>query len=53
MMQFSSNSIISTTFAWAKLKVVRTTGPGYYAAIDITRKGAWPPIVHQSANTMY
>ena len=49
----SSNSIVSTTFAWAKLKVVRTTGPGYYAAIDITRKGAWPPIVHRSANTMY
>lgn len=44
----SSNSIVSTTFAWAKLKVVRTTGPGYYAAINITRKGVWPPIVHRS-----
>ena len=49
----SSNSIVSTTFAWAKLKVVHTTGPGYYAAIDITRRGVWPPIVHRSANTMY
>ena len=49
----SSKSIISTKFAWVKFKVVRTTGPGYYAAIRITRRGIWPPTVHQSASTMF
>lgn len=49
----STNSIVSTEFAWVKYKIIRTTGPGYYAAVDVTRKGDWPPIVKQSANTMY
>ena len=37
----TNDSIVSTTFSWVKYKVMRTTGPGYYAAIDITRKGKW------------
>lgn len=49
----SSNSIVSVQFAWVKYKVVKNTGPGYYAAIDVTRRGTWPPVVTQSANTMY
>ena len=49
----ASDCIISTEFAWVKFKILRTTGPGYYAAIDITRKGQWPTIVKQAANTMY
>lgn len=48
-----SNSVVSTNFAWVKYKIVRTTGPGYYAAVDVTRKGMWPSKVKQSANTMY
>ena len=48
----ANDSIVSTTFSSVKYKVMRTTGPGYYAAIDITRKGKWPPIVHRSASTM-
>ena len=49
----TKQSIVVTKLAWVKYKVVRTTGPGYYAAIDITRKGEWPPIVHRSASTMH
>lgn len=49
----SENKIVSTEFAWVKYKVLHTTGPGYYAAIDITRKGNWPPRVHSCSNTMF
>ena len=49
----ASNRITSTNFAWVKYKVIRTTGPGYYAAIDITCRGKWSPVVTRSANTMY
>ena len=49
----STNSIVSTEFAWIKYKIIRTTGPGYYAAVDVMRKGAWSSTVKQSANTMY
>ena len=45
--------IVATKLAWVKFKVVRTTGPGYYAAVAITRRGEWPPLVHRSASTMY
>lgn len=50
---FVSDSIVSTEFAWIKYQIIRTTGPGYYAAVNVTRKGEWPTIVKQSANTMY
>lgn len=49
----SSDSIASTKLAWVKYKIVCTTGPGYYAAVDVTFKGAWPLIVKRSASTMY
>lgn len=49
----ANDNIVSTRFSWIKYKAIRTSGPGYYAAIDITRKGNWPPIVHRSANTMH
>ena len=45
--------IVSTKFAWVKYKVIRNTGPGFYAAIDITCQGNWPPIVHSHSNTMF
>ena len=48
----TSGSIESCKFAWVKYKVLNTTGPGYYAAINITRRGYWPPIVYSRANTM-
>ena len=49
----TSGSIVSTEFAWVKFKLLRTTGPGYYAAVDVTHRGEWPSIVKESANTMY
>ena len=48
-----SNSVVSTNFAWVKYKIVCTTGTGYYAAVDVTRKEMWPSKVKQSANTMF
>ena len=48
-----SNSVVSIKFAWAKYKILRTTGLGFYTAIDVTRKGMWSTVVKQSANTMY
>ncbi len=47
-----NKSIISTEFAWVKYKVVRTSGPGYYAAVNIKRRGKWPTIVHRYASTI-
>lgn len=49
----ANGSVVSARFAWVKYNVVRTTGPGYYAAIDVPLKGKWPPIIHRSASTMY
>ena len=49
----ADGSIISVRFAWVRYKVVRTTEPGYYAAIDITLKGKSPPNIHRSASTTY
>ena len=48
-----SNSVTSTKFAWIKYKIIRKTGPGYYAAVEVTRKGEWPPTVMRSASTMF
>ena len=49
----SDKSIIATTFAWVKYKIVSTTGPGYYAAVSITKKGKWSSSVHRLSSTMY
>jgi len=48
-----TEAIVATKFSWVKYKVVRTTGPGFYAAINITRKGQWPPAVYKLANSMH
>ena len=48
-----SNNVVSTKFAWVKNKTLRTSGPGFYTAIDVTRKGTWSTIVKQSANAMF
>ena len=45
--------IISVKFAWIKYKVLRTSGPGYYTAINVTRRHTWSPIMHSLANMMY
>ena len=37
-MLFLSQDIVATKFLWVKYKVIRTTAPGFYAAINITRK---------------
>ena len=38
--------------AWVKYKIVSTTGPGYYAAVSITKKGKWSSSVHRLSSTM-
>ena len=48
-----TQNVVATKFLWVKYKVVRTTGPGFYAAIEITRKGKWPPAVYKLANSMH
>lgn len=48
----TNGSIVSTRLSWVKYKVVRTTEPGYYAAIDITCKGKWPPSQYNVLNYM-
>ena len=48
-----SQDIVATKFSWVKYKVIRTTGPGFYAAINITRKGQWAPAVCKLANSMH
>ena len=52
-MALSDKSIIATTFAWVKYKIISTTGPGYYAAVSITKKGKWSSLVHKLSSTMY
>lgn len=49
----ANDSITSTEFTRVKFKILCTTGPGYFAAVNITCKSEWPTIVKQSANTMY
>ena len=48
----AQNCIVEVKFFWVKYKVLHTTGPGYYAAVNITRRGEWPPIARKCANTM-
>ena len=48
-----SNSVTSVKFAWIRYKIVRKTGPGYYAGVEVTRKGEWSPAVMRSASTMF
>ena len=48
----AKHSIVEVKLSWIKYKVIHTTGPGYYATINITCKGEWPPIVRKYSNTM-
>ena len=46
------NMITSIEFAWAKYLITWTkSGPGYFAGINITRKGKWSKEVCLSAST--
>ena len=48
----SSNTIRDVKFAWVKFRIdFHRSGPAFYAAVDITRKGCWSPVVHNSAST--
>ena len=47
-----SKSIISVEFKWIKYIVMWSrSGPGFYAGINITRKGDWPREVRLSSST--
>lgn len=48
----AKHSIVEARLSWVKYKVIRTTGPGYYAAVNIIRKGQWPSIVRKCSNTI-
>ena len=44
--------IVRVKFAWAKYIVTWTRSrPGFFAGIDISIKGQWPPVVCRSAST--
>ena len=44
--------IVKVKFAWAKYIVTWTRSrPGFFAGIDISTKGQWPPVVCRSAST--
>ena len=45
-----NEDIISVEFAWVKYKLWRKS-PGFYAAINITRKGEWSRSVKESRST--
>lgn len=48
----SRKAIVNVKFAWAKYLILWSrSGPGYYAGIDITTQGRWPPVVVKSAST--
>lgn len=48
----TSDSIDSVEFAWVKYKLWKKA-PGYYAAINITRKGEWPQKVKKYCSTFF
>ena len=51
-MALRGNKITSVEFSWVKYMVQWTrSGPGYYAGINVTTKGKWPPEVVRSAST--
>ena len=46
-----SKSITNTKFGWVKFRIdLQRSGPEFYAAIDITRKGQWSSTVCNSAS---
>ena len=51
----TKHNIVEVKLSWIKYKVIRTTGPGYYAAVaavNITRKGEWLIIARKYSSTM-
>ena len=48
----AKHSIVEVRLSSIKYKVIHTTGPGYYAAVNITRKGEWSLIASKYSNTM-
>ena len=47
----ASNAITEVKFGWLKYRIdFKRSGPGFYAAIDITRKGCWSPAVCRAAS---
>ena len=48
----SSNAISDVKIAWLKFRIdFYRSGPAFYAAVYITRKGHWSSVVHCSAST--
>ena len=48
----SSNTVRDVKFAWVKFRIdFHRSGPAFHAAVYITRKGCWSPVVHNSAST--
>ena len=46
------NAIKDVKFAWVKFRIdFHRSGPAFYAAVDITRKGYWSPVVRNPAST--
>ena len=47
-----SNAVLDVQFAWARYIVSWTrSGPGYFAGINISKRGRWSRIVCQAAST--
>ena len=48
----STNSIRDIKLAWVKFRIdFQASGPGFYAAVDITRIGRWSTTAYASAST--
>ena len=46
-----NNQIVKISFDWVKYRIKWVlSGPGYYAAINITKMGKWSPVVYKSAS---
>lgn len=49
----STNSIHNVKLGWVKFRIdFHGSGPGFYAGVDITRRGHWSAIVHSSARNV-
>ena len=49
----SSNAISDVKIAWLKFGIdFYRSGPAFYAAVDITRKGHWSSVVQCSASIL-
>ena len=47
----NNHQIVNIRFDWVKYRINWVlSGPGYYAAINVTKQGKWSPIVCKSAS---